>query len=100
MWNWIGKLQELRGKGQRVMLVTVIKSEGSTPREIGAKMLVLSDGSFYGTVGGGGVERIALDEARICLAKGISKKIEIALTKKNNILCNGKIGAVYGINIQ
>ena len=91
MWDWIGKLQELRNSGQRMIMVTVINCEGSTPREIGAKMLVVSDGSFYGTIGGGGVEKIALDEARQCLKEGISRKTEIALTTKNKMLCNGKM---------
>jgi xanthine dehydrogenase accessory factor len=91
MWDWIGKLQELRNSGQRMMLVTIIQSQGSTPREAGAKMLVLSDGSFFGTIGGGGVEKMALDQARKCLEEGISKKVEISLTEKNNMLCNGKM---------
>ncbi len=91
MWNWIEKLQELRNSGQHMIMVTVIKIEGSTPREAGAKMLVLSDGSFYGTIGGGGVEKIALDQASQCLKDSISKKVEIALTTKNNMFCNGKM---------
>ncbi len=32
MWDWIGKLQELRNSGQRMILVTLIKCEGSMPR--------------------------------------------------------------------
>ncbi len=36
-----------------VALVTVIQTMGSTPRETGAKMLVFSDGTTLGTVGGG-----------------------------------------------
>ena len=91
MWDWIGKLQELRNSGHQMIMVTVINCEGSTPREIGAKMLVVSDGSFYGTIGGGGVEKLALDEARQCLEEGISKKVEIGLTAKNKMLCNGKM---------
>lgn len=91
MWDWVGKLQELRNLGQQVIMVTVIKSTGSTPREAGARMLVLPDGTFFGTIGGGNVEKMALNEAQQCLEKGISKKIEIALTKENNMLCNGKM---------
>ena len=44
-------------------LCTVVKSEGSTPRHIGSKMLVYPDGHFLGTVGGGDLEHRVHDEA-------------------------------------
>ncbi|HJQ24895.1 MAG TPA: XdhC family protein [Blastocatellia bacterium] len=37
-------------------MATVIKTKGSTPQQVGAKMVVFDDGSFIGTVGGGCVE--------------------------------------------
>lgn len=67
MWDWVGKLEELRRLNQLAVLVTVIKSSGSTPRKHGAKMIVLPDGTFFGTVGGGTPEYIALEDARNCL---------------------------------
>ncbi|GAB7025323.1 XdhC family protein [Geotalea toluenoxydans] len=66
MWDWIGKLDELRRSNQLAVLVTVTKSSGSTPRKGGAKMIVLPDGTFYGTVGGGTPEYYALEDARKC----------------------------------
>ena len=38
------------------VLVTIISRRGSAPREIGTKMLVLSDGRIIGTIGGGCTE--------------------------------------------
>ena len=67
MWDWIGKLDELRRQNQLAVLVTVTKSTGSTPRKHGAKMIVLPDGTFFGTVGGGVPEFFALEDARKCL---------------------------------
>lgn len=66
MWDWIGKLDELRRSNQLAVLVTVTKSSGSTPRKGGAKMIVLPDGTFFGTVGGGTPEFYALEDARAC----------------------------------
>lgn len=66
MWDWIGKLDELRRNDQPAVLVTVTKSNGSTPRKQGAKMIVLPDGTFFGTVGGGVPEYYALEDARKC----------------------------------
>lgn len=37
-------------------MATVVKTRGSTPQQVGAKMVVFDDGAFIGTVGGGCVE--------------------------------------------
>lgn len=47
------KLAQLRAEGHEVALATIIHTRGHTPREVGARMLVLSDGRCYGTIGGG-----------------------------------------------
>ncbi|MCX7847734.1 MAG: XdhC family protein [bacterium] len=43
--------------GEPVCMVTVAATQGSTPRKVGAKMLVYRDGRTCGTIGGGQVER-------------------------------------------
>lgn len=90
MWDWIGKLAELRRNNQLAVLVTVTKTTGSTPRKQGAKMIVLADGSFHGTVGGGVPEYHALEEARQCLEQVQSKFTEIPLHQKGEFpACGG-----------
>jgi len=49
-------ITELEKNNESAALCTVVKSEGSTPRHVGSKMLVYPDGSFVGTVGGGELE--------------------------------------------
>ena len=44
------------GKGDPVVVATVVHTKGSTPQKPGAKLLVRSDGSGVGTLGGGCVE--------------------------------------------
>lgn len=63
-------LSELEKNNQSAALCTVIKSEGSTPRHVGSKMLVYPDGKFIGTVGGGDLEHRVLDEAWMALSDG------------------------------
>ncbi|MEI6209802.1 MAG: XdhC/CoxI family protein [Desulfuromonadales bacterium] len=79
MWDWIGKLGELQRRNQLAVLVTVISTSGSTPRKHGAKMIVLPDGTFFGTVGGGAPEYCALEDARRCLEEmhGITSHIPL-----------------------
>lgn len=43
-------------EGKDVVLATVIASSGSTPRGVGARMLINKDGRIYGTIGGGLIE--------------------------------------------
>lgn len=52
----------------RCLLVTIAQIKGSTPRESGAK-LVVWEGGFAGSIGGGQLEYAALKEARRRLAK-------------------------------
>jgi len=44
------------GKGESVVVATVVRTKGSTPQKPGAKLLVRGDGSGIGTLGGGCVE--------------------------------------------
>ncbi len=48
--------------------VTIVDAIGSVPQEIGAKMLVVEDGLYFGTIGGGKVETRAIQEAQVLLA--------------------------------
>ncbi len=58
----------------RVARVVIAAHDGSTPREVGAAMLVWADttvaGGQLGTVGGGALEHEAIQRARIRLTKG------------------------------
>ena len=43
-------------QGENVILATIIADSGSTPRGAGARMAMISDETFIGTIGGGAVE--------------------------------------------
>ncbi|MCD6337120.1 MAG: XdhC family protein [Candidatus Marinimicrobia bacterium] len=45
------------------VLVTVIAKEGSGPASTGTKMIVYADGKISGTVGGGSIEKMAIEKA-------------------------------------
>lgn len=68
-------LSELEKNNGSAALCTVIKSEGSTPRHVGSKMLVHSDGKFVGTVGGGELENRVIKAARESLNNGKSQTL-------------------------
>ena len=64
------KIFELESKGEPFALCTIVRSQGSTPRGTGSKMLVLEDGSIVDTVGGGEMENRVVSAAKDALLDG------------------------------
>ncbi len=73
------KMSGLLREGKAVVLATLINKEGSGPRDEGAKMLVDPDGVPFGTIGGGGMERLLVREALEALREGKPRKRTPAL---------------------
>lgn len=67
-------------EGRAAALVTVIETQGSVPRQAGSKMLVWQNGMFVGTVGGGELEALALQEAANALQDGTTRILTYNLT--------------------
>jgi len=61
-------LDEIRA-GRRGVLATIVRASGSTPRTVGARMLVREDGTAVGTIGGGAFEAMVIADARDLLAQ-------------------------------
>ncbi|MFH1017819.1 MAG: xanthine dehydrogenase accessory protein XdhC [Pseudomonadota bacterium] len=91
MWNWVEKLSELQAKESPMVLVTVTGSRGSAPREVGAKMIVLADGTIFGTIGGGAVEHWVIAEAQKCLTDGATRTADCDLGKDLKMPCGGQM---------
>lgn len=90
------KLSELKNQAIDVALATIVETTGSTPREVGAKMIICADGTLYGTIGGGCGESEVRSAALRCLLT--SKKPELLevslldeLGTKGGDVCGGKM---------
>ncbi len=59
-------------RGDYCAMVSVVEARGSAPRDAGARMVVLPDGSFTGTIGGGALEWQAIAEARRAITMAIA----------------------------
>ncbi|MDR1874534.1 MAG: XdhC family protein [Synergistaceae bacterium] len=68
--QWLARAEENGGEGENVAIVTVLSTRGSTPREAGAKMVVLRDGRAVGSIGGGCAEADVTRDAREILRSG------------------------------
>jgi len=69
MSDWLQALTELDAAGTPHVLITQIETLGSTPREMGAKMVVTAD-LLFDTIGGGSLEFQAAAIARGMLTDG------------------------------
>ncbi|MBU4228116.1 XdhC/CoxI family protein [bacterium] len=78
-------------KGEVIAWVTVVETKGSTPREVGAKMVVGKDGLITGTIGGGITEAKVIEEVKQALKEGKGKLITYHLTKEQAALDEGAI---------
>ena len=78
--------------GETIVLATVARTRGSTPRRPGAKMVVRPDGSFFGTIGGGCGEAEVRERAAVVLRTGQPEVVQVDLTNPldgDDKICGG-----------
>jgi xanthine dehydrogenase accessory factor len=82
------------------VLATVINVRGSTPREVGAKMIVRADGQF-GTIGGGCGEAEVFRKARLLLEESSGTRLtEVDLTGDFDQQEIGSCGGIMDVFID
>jgi xanthine dehydrogenase accessory factor len=78
-----------------VALVTIVRTQGSTPQRAGAKMLVYADGRTVGTIGGGCYENEAALKAREAIGTGRQALLHYELNddfaQENGLICGGRM---------
>ena len=73
---------------------TVVKTHGSSPRAIGAKMLVYADGKIVGSVGGGEMEQRVIVAAQEAMRNGTPRYLDFNLSKTERgdpMVCGGEM---------
>jgi xanthine dehydrogenase accessory factor len=85
----------LLATGGRGVLVTIVRTNGSTPQRVGAKMLVHEDGRTVGTIGGGCYENDAYQKARHALTTGRAQLAHYDLNDdfaaESGLICGGQM---------
>ena len=76
-------------------LVTIVSRKGSSPRDVGTKMIVSKDGTMTGTIGGGCVEADIRQTALSCLDNKECRLVKIDMTgqeaEDDGMVCGGII---------
>lgn len=79
-------------KGRGMALVTLTSSNGSTPRKNGSLMSVDEDGNIVGSIGGGKIESIVIEDAISCIKNGQDRSFSYNLSEDGiNMACGGAL---------
>ena len=82
--------------GQQVALATVVHTWGSSPFQIGSKMIINDKGNFLGSISGGCVETSVISEClELIKNKNSFKKIDFKISDENawevGLACGGEM---------
>ena len=84
-----------KSQNEKMSLVTVISTKGSTPRKAGSKMIVYDSGKIIGTIGGGCAEAKIIKDAAL---RAGSKNLKIEtidmtgeIAEEEGMVCGGKM---------
>jgi len=91
MYDVLAFAAKKTAEGEKVALVTVTATSGSSPASPGQLMAVLADGSTAGTVGGGASEYRLIKQAAAAIIDGVSV-FEFAIDhSEEGMVCGGSL---------
>ncbi len=82
MKGFYEEVSRLISRGEKLALAKVVATRGSTPREVGAQMLIRRSGEMIGTIGGGCGEAEVRRQAIEALEEGQPRLMEVDLTEE------------------
>ncbi len=100
MANFYRQLQELLDQGLDVAVATITETKGSTPRGIGAKMIIHPYGKHVGTVGGGCGEADVIRTGLDVLVDGQPRTVVVDLTEDISMASLGVCGGILNVYIE
>src|SRR5438132_7869963 len=81
-------------RGQGAAIATVIGARGSTPRHLGARMVVADDGATWGTIGGGRIEQLVAAAAKDVASGAAPRVVRQHLVRDLAMCCGGSMEVV------
>jgi xanthine/CO dehydrogenase XdhC/CoxF family maturation factor len=87
------QVKEFLDKGETVAVATIVSTRGSTPREVGAQMVVTAWGEILGTIGGGcgeaDVKREAIEVIRTRKPRLVQVDLLDDISSDSPAVCGG-----------
>lgn len=100
MTDLLDELHSLLQSGRGGALATIVRTRGSTPRGVGARMLVHADGRIEGTIGGGCGEAEVWSEAMEAIEGHESRLVEVDLLHDHDAEGGRACGGIMTVFIE
>ncbi|MEM8534791.1 MAG: XdhC family protein [Chloroflexota bacterium] len=95
MRDVVSAIEQWRDNGEHIAIATVIKTLGSAPRGIGAKMAVSASGHIAGSVSGGCIEGAVFEACQHSIATGEAQLLQFGIANEEawdvGLACGGQI---------
>lgn len=89
-----------RAAGRPCALATIVSTRGSTPRKVGARMIVDPDQGLVGTVGGGCGEAEVIESAHRVIETGTPERVRVDLTEDFTTWSPAVCGGVMDVFVE
>lgn len=83
-----------------VVLATIVRAKGSTPRGVGSRMVIDPETGTAGTIGGGCGEAEVLEEALAALADGRARLVRVDLIEDLYSWSPAVCGGVFDVLLE
>jgi xanthine dehydrogenase accessory factor len=87
-------------EGRRVVVATIVRTLGSTPRGLGSKLLIDPERGTVGTVGGGPGEAAVIEAARDVLRTATPRLMRVDLTDDPGEWSPAVCGGVFDVLLE
>lgn len=95
MHEIIDAIDRWLARGEKVAIATVVRTMGSSPRQVGAKMAVSSGGGIVGSVSGGCIEGAVFEACQEAITTGQSRLLHFGVADETawdvGLACGGTI---------
>ncbi|WP_298402784.1 XdhC family protein [uncultured Chloroflexus sp.] len=95
MHDIIEAIDRWLARGERVAVATVVRTMGSSPRQVGAKMAVSSGGAMIGSVSGGCIEGAVFEACQEAIATGQTRLLHFGVADETawevGLACGGSV---------
>lgn len=85
------EIVDIIDQGGTAAVATIVAKQGTSPREVGSKLLLREDNSFTGSIGGGALEGKVLKEARQAMLDGEPRLVQIGDEEEDASCCGGTL---------
>jgi xanthine dehydrogenase accessory factor len=89
-----------RARSLRVAIATVVRVDGSAPRDPGAVMAVNERGEVAGSVSGGCVEAAVYEEAQASLAHGRRRLVSYGISDEDAFAAGLTCGGIIHVFVE